>query len=287
VAIVASGSIADRPFGRTVAAIAQRRFTGTLTLGASSMGWRDGLVVSGLGTHPGDGAVKAALAAGLVTSSQASEIVSQLTPDSDDVARVGELGRLGTEQLARLRRRVVANRAMRLFAITTGDFVLDDVLADAPEIVPIDALVIIHHGVRAHYDQTRTLAELARLGDSFRLRVTVEDAIDAFGFGESEQATLAALALGPQTATALVEGSPTVEARVTLAALYALACGGYLDAFSAPTRPATATSPVVGAPRAHTSTVVPAPGAVVIRQWPPVSSARSTIVDRPRCPGAG
>src|SRR5689334_9048943 len=110
-ALVASGSIADRPFGRTVAAVAQRRFTGTLTLGSSGIGWRDGLVVSAKGAHPADGAIKTALGAGLLTSTQASAILAGLKRDSDDVAAVAEHAKLTGEQGIKLRRRVVANKA--------------------------------------------------------------------------------------------------------------------------------------------------------------------------------
>jgi len=245
VGVVATGTIADRPFGRTFAAIAQRRFTGDLRLQAGTqrhvIGFRDGALVAAEGRHPADSAVKTALAAGLITSSQASEIVRAVRPESDDVAVVGELARLGPEHVMRLRRRVLANRAMRLFAAEAGEFALDDTPAlPVPEVVPIDVRVIIYQGARAHFADERFTRELAALGDTFRLAVE-PDALDGFGFGEIEGAileVLAARALGP---AALLDALPDAEPRVALAVLYAVATYGYCEIggarAAAPTRP--------------------------------------------------
>ena len=72
-AVVATGTLADRPFGRTVAAVAQRQFTGDLRVQAGTqrhmIGFRDGAVVAAEGKHPADSAVKTAMSAGLITSS--------------------------------------------------------------------------------------------------------------------------------------------------------------------------------------------------------------------------
>src|SRR5687768_18610204 len=125
---VATGNIADRPFGRTVAAVAQRGFSGELRVSAGiqtvKVGWQAGAIVAAAGTHAADSAVKTALGAGLITSSQASEVLRQMIPGGDEIAVVAEHGRLGPEQATRLRRRVVANRAMRMFGVDGGIFEL-------------------------------------------------------------------------------------------------------------------------------------------------------------------
>ena len=256
--IVATGTIADRPFGRTIATIAQRRFTGELRLVAAGqklgIGFRDGLVVAATGSHPADSAVKVALGAGLITSSQAAEILRAVQPGSDDVAIVGAAGRLAADQVTRLRRRVVANRAMRLFAADGGEFAIDDTLAMpiAPDLVPIDPRVVIFQGVRAHYTEERILRELATIGDTFRLRDAIAgpELGAVYGFGEHEQPALDALAARPLAPTALVQAVPAVEPRGVLAALYALAVCGHAEVVSQRITPpgGTVASAITGGP---------------------------------------
>jgi Flp pilus assembly protein TadD len=229
VSIVANGTIGDRPFGRTIAAISLRGFTGELRMDTGgAIGFADGHVVSAAGTHPADSAIKSALGIGLITSSQAAEILRSPAPTGDDVALVAERAKLGEDQAARLRRRVVANRAMRLFAADQGAFTVDDQLPDAPPIVPIDARVIVYHGARSHFVEDRAMRELGRLGLEFRLKPYAAD-LDSFGFGEAEQAVLDALGRQAWQPIALAGAVPTVEARTTLAVLYALAMFGAVD----------------------------------------------------------
>jgi tetratricopeptide (TPR) repeat protein len=263
--IVASGTVGDRPFGRTVATVARRRFTGELRLdGAGAIGWRDGWVVAAAGSHPADSAVETARAAGLITAAQAAELVSQRSTAADEVAVVGRSARLSPEQIARLRRRVVANRAMRVFAPEAGQFVLDDAptLAVAPDMVPIDPRVIVYQAVRAHYADARLHAELAALGDRFALRADAD--VAGFGFGDVERPVVEALSVGHTPAT-LVQATSGVEPRVALAALYALAVYGYVE-------------PVVPA-RAAPSTSIASPDRAA---RPPRRAGRSTGLDADR-----
>lgn len=285
--VVATGTIADRPFGRTIATIAQRRFTGELRLVAGGqqlgIGFRDGLIVAASGSHPADSAVKIALGAGLITSSQASEIMRTVAPGSDDVAIVGSAGRLAADQVARLRRRVVANRAMRLFAVDAGEFAIDDTLAMpvAADLVPIDPRVVIFQGVRAHFPEERILRELATLGDSFRLRDAIAGAElgAVYGFTEHEQPAIDALAARPLAPTALVQAVPAVEPRGVLAALYALAVCGHAEVATQRVTPSggTAASAITGGsssgPRRKTPT-------------PPGRPAKPSATPRPRAAAA-
>lgn len=234
--VVTSGNVSDRPFGRTFAAITQRRFTGELRLTAGgkvfTIGWRDGDVVAAAGDHPADSAVKTAMSAGLITSTQASAILRSVSPGADDAAVVAEATRLGPDNLARLRRRVAANRAMRLFAFDDGAFVLDDALTlpVPPDLAPIDARVILYQGVRAHFSDERVRRELLSFGAAFRLKAELadDDTLAGFGFGEAERPVIEALR-SSISLTALVGAAPAVEPRITHAVLYALTTSGLVD----------------------------------------------------------
>ncbi len=248
--VVASGSVGDRPFGRTIAAVSQRQFTGELRLTANgqvyTIGWRGGDVVAAAGNHPADSAVKTAMSAGLITSTQASAILRSVSAGVDDVALVAESTRLGPDNVGRLRRRVIANRAMRLFAFEDGQFVLDDVLTldVPPDLVPIDARVILFQGVRAHFSEDRARRELATFGGTFQLDAELadDDALAGYGFGQAELPVIEALR-SPISLTALVGAAPSVESRVAHAVLYALVMSGL----------AQPVSPAIVAPASQTS----------------------------------
>ena len=284
-AVVATGTIADRPFGRTIATVAQRRFTGELRLVAGAqrlaIGFRDGLVVAAQGAHPADSAVKIALSAGLVTSTQASAILRAVQAGGDDVAIVGQEARLGAEQVVRLRRRVIANRAMRLFAVEAGEFVLDDQLAMtvATDLVPIDPRVVIFQAVRAHYPEPRTLRELASLGDTFHLRegLAGPQLAATYGFGDQELPALDALAARPLAPTALVQAVPALEPRGVLAALYALVVCGHAEVVTQRITPPGGTS---------ASTITGAAGPRRKASTPPTRMPRASTTARPRAAAA-
>ena len=290
-AVVATGRLADRPIGRTLATVAQRGFTGELvvTSGAatSTIRWRDGYVVGATGGHPADSAVKVALGAGLISSSKVGEVLAALgrAPAADDVSVVAEVGRLAPEHVPRLRRRVVANRAMRVFAYAEGELVLESEPAGPtpPEIVPIDARVIVYQGALAHLTDERLHHDVARLGHAFQLRPELGEALDAFGFGAAEAPVLDALAALSVSPTTLVQAAPEVDPRVSLAVLYAVAMWGYAEPIGG--RAATTTAPPVSA--AVTSAAAasaPAPSAPAPANVtpPPASTPRRGATRRTR-----
>ncbi len=295
-AVVATGSLADRPIGRTLATVAQRRFDGELTVRASGKAWtivwREGYIVGATGAHPADSAVKVALGAGLVSSSKASEILSALAASAgrDDIDVVAEVGKLAPEHVVRLRRRVVANRAMRLFALEEGELVLDtDVTSTPPpDMVPVDARVIIYQGALAHLTDARFKRDLATVGDVFQLRDDVAGALETFGFGDTERPVLVALSGRTLSPSTLVQAAPDVEPRVTMAVVYALAMWGYVEsagpritgqvAVAAAAPPvAPAPSPDVGASRAPGAQAAAAPAAAAPAAPRPRSPTRQKV----------
>ena len=74
---VAQGQVGDRPFGRTVYAIAARGFSGELRLTQDGqtykVGWREGRIVAADSPAPSDTIGRIALGAGLVTTAQLSD----------------------------------------------------------------------------------------------------------------------------------------------------------------------------------------------------------------------
>src|SRR5687767_6175009 len=128
--VVARGAVQDRPWGRTLSFVADRRFSGELFVDADGkryvVGFDDGAVVAATSPLATDAAVRVALTAGLVKSSQVAEINRQVGshPGLDEVDAVAGAARLGRDQADRLRRRVIAHKAIRGFALDRGEFVL-------------------------------------------------------------------------------------------------------------------------------------------------------------------
>ena len=129
---LARGTVADRPWGRTLAALGLRGVTGQLTLVADgkrfAVAFERGAVVAAPSPLASDAAVRVALTSHLVSSSQVAEISRRqaAAPDRDEIEVIAELARLGPEHALRLRRRAIAQRAARTFSINHGEFVVTD-----------------------------------------------------------------------------------------------------------------------------------------------------------------
>src|SRR5262249_44191906 len=132
---LARGTVADRPWGRTLGALGMRQFTGQLTLAADgkvyAVVFGRGAVLGAYSPLPSDAAVRVALTGHLISSTQVADIARRqmAAQGREEIELVAELARLSPEQALRLRRRVVAQRAARTFSIDRGEFVLDDEIA--------------------------------------------------------------------------------------------------------------------------------------------------------------
>ncbi|MCE9577078.1 MAG: DnaJ domain-containing protein [Deltaproteobacteria bacterium] len=283
-AIVAHSTIGERPWGRTFAAIAARRFDGVLAITAEGrqfrVGWRGGAVVAADSPLPADAITRVALTGQLVSSSQVGDIMRILAaaPDRSEVDVIAEVARLSPDQVARLRRRAVAVRAMRTFALTAGDVILDD--APPPQSdVAIDARAITYAAIKAHFVEARLLAELAAFGVAFRLRDEAVADLPQYGFGEVERPALGALREALRSPHELEEACPTVEPRVIRTMLYALAAFGAVE---------IAGAPVTGQiPRLNAATMPPRPGNTTAPPRPgdtPVRGAPTPAPDRAASP---
>src|SRR5689334_22615081 len=234
--VVARGAVHDRPWGRTMSFVADRRFSGELVVDAEArryiVGFDDGAVVAAYSPLGTDAAVRVALTAGLVTSSQVAEINRQVAshPDLDEVDAVAGAARLGKDQADRLRRRVIAHKAIRGFALERGDFVLVDErsLPYHPDHA-IDVRALIYLGARTHMTEQRLLQELARVGPGFQLRSDAIATLPQYGFGEAEKPILAALRAAPLAVLDLAAAAPELDPRTVRSIVYSLAVTNALD----------------------------------------------------------
>jgi hypothetical protein len=251
--IVAAGHVSERPFARTIYAIAARRLTGDLVLTEGGrryvVGWDRGQVVGAESAAPTDSAGRVALTAGLVTSTavaQSLQIMAQ-RPGADQIDVLAELARLSPDHVASLRRRVLAHRAARMFALADARFELDDrrVVPDEP-VPPIDPRWLIYHGLRSHYDEARLDRELSTLaGKTVGLAPDAFGVIGHFGFGERERPVLEILRDRTIGLDELAASTGGLERRAVLAVVYALGACDCLAIGSAPARPTPAPMPAV------------------------------------------
>jgi tetratricopeptide (TPR) repeat protein len=298
-AIVARGTVADRPWGRTFAFVASRGFTGELALVADgkryTVGWRGGAVVAAASPLVADAVARIAMTAQLINPSQVGEIMraQAAAPDVDEIDVIARTVGLSAEQTQRLRRRAVATRAMRTFAIPAGELTLDDAVepSGGPELA-IDARAIAFAGVKAHFEDKRLLEELAWLGLTFRLRDEAIAELAQYGFGEPERRPLEILRDRTVSPHELEQACPDAEPKTVRALLYVLACFGAAESrgsaaprsaspsIAPPVRPA---SPSIAAPvrSASPSIAQPPPRAAPASQ-PPPRPAPSTSQPPPR-----
>ncbi|MBK9035591.1 MAG: DnaJ domain-containing protein [Myxococcales bacterium] len=268
--IVAEGSIADRPFPRTFAAIAARAFTGELIVTSGGreyrIGWRDGAVVGATSPHPADSAAKIAVTLGVLSSTQASEVARVIAANAgcDEVEVVARVARLTSEMVGRLARRLAATRAARIFSIESGEFQLDDT-PPMGAITPVDPRWIMYSGVRTHYTIDRLHREVSRLAGAIEVP---EDAdLSAFGFGEGE-ADIVARVRGARLN--LLPPPADLDGRVVEAIALVLLSTGVAAA-------------VAGDPIPMASPAVPAsPRTRVTSSSPPRARDASTAIPRPR-----
>lgn len=227
------GGVTDRPWGRTLATIGLRSMSGQLTVHTDgrefAVVFSQGAVVGAFSPLPADSVARVALTAGLLTAAEVNEAARrQSLDDGTDV--VATIGRLTPDQVARLRRRATAHRAARTFALERGEFVLTDTVTIGwhPE-AAVDVRAVIYLGARLTLSEQRLASDLGLLGASFRLRDDAIVDLPQFGLTDLERPILAALRQGASL-HAIESGSPGLDQRTVRACIYALACGGAIDA---------------------------------------------------------
>lgn len=251
------GSVCDRPWGTTLASLAQRKLCGELVVTADNkrcaIGLLDGAVIAATTSFVADSIARVALTSHLVTSTQVGEITKQLaaSPDRDELDVVATIAHLSPEQSHQLRVRLVAQRAARTFAMDGGSFVVEDQLTLRP--APgseVDMRAVIYQGARLFLSEQRLAEELRSFGTHFTLDPTAFDDVHAFGIADTEHAIIAALSAGASMAE-LEALHREIDPRTMQALVYALASFNALTAVHAPrtVTPSQPTAPRTTTPR--------------------------------------
>lgn len=246
---LARGKVEDRPWGWTFGALALRGVTAQLTLVADGkrfrVAFRAGAIVGAHSPLASDAAARIALTSNFVSSTQVAEIVREQTahPERDEIDVITDRARLSPEQALRLRRRTVAHRAARTFALERGDFIVEDTI-DIPTVPgsELDARAVVYLGARQNLTEGRLGAELGQIGAWFQLKPEALEDLPYFGFTDVERPALELLATGASLAELEATG---VEQRTVRAVVYALASCAAVTVEATPRKVPTA--PVVPA----------------------------------------
>jgi curved DNA-binding protein CbpA len=228
-ALLARGSVTDRPWGMTLGALGMRGLTGQLTLVSDGKSFQvafdRGAVVAAHSPLVSDAAVRLALTSNLVNSTQVADITRRMgaARDRDEIEVLAELARLTPDQAQRLGRRLVAQRAARTFSLDRADFTVDDEIT--LPITPgneLDIRAIIYMGAKSNLSEDRLAAELDMFGGWFQLKPDRMSELAQYGFTATEKPALQMLVGGANLAD--VEAAlPDLGPRAIRAVVYALA----------------------------------------------------------------
>lgn len=263
--IVASGHVTDRPFARSVYWVAAKRFGGDLILSQDGqeyrVTWQGGAVIGAQSPLSADSEGRIALTAGLVTSTQLGDVLRRpATPGKSHLALLAEVARLSPDQVVSIQRRAFAQRALRIFALESASFMLDDQpsLARDPSLPSLSVHWLIYQGVRAHYTEERLATELAGVrGMRFRLAPQGRSYLSEFGFALPARRWLGSLGGQPdehgQTMNEIAAACPDMPRKEVIAMIYALLATDVVEAVGA--------APVRTEPLSHLRTgPIPRPG---------------------------
>ena len=237
---LARGNITDRPWGRTLGALALRGLTGQLDVLSDgrtySIAFDQGIVVGASSPLANDAAVRVAMTGGLVSSTQVNDLSRRLAAarGRDEIDVIAEAVRLQPDQATRLRRRVVAQRAARTFSVDSGEFVVVDRVT--VPVVPgseLDIRSVIYMGARNNLSDQRLESELDQMGTFFTLKPGADGDLPYFGFAENERAVVERLRRGA-TFVELHQAAPEIDGRTQRAIVYSLVSCAACDATFAP-----------------------------------------------------
>jgi hypothetical protein len=229
VAELARGQITDRPWGLTFGQIGLRAVSGQLTVRASDgreykVAFEEGAIVGATSPQPADAVTRIAMTSGLISSSQVANVARQIaaTPEIDEIALLASACRLGPDQVAKLRRRVLMQRAARTFSVEAGSFVLEEdiTIPTAPD-AAVDVRSVVYQGARLNLSELRLVAELRALGSRFTLGETALEHAEWFGLDAQAMPVLDALR-GGTTLPEIEARHREIDPRTVQSVIYAL-----------------------------------------------------------------
>ncbi len=226
---LARGAVGDRVWGCTIASFAMRQLTGELAVGAGSDHVRvvlyNGAVVAAWSSLVADSAARIGMTLNVVTSTQVVQVSKLISaaPERDEIEVIADALRLAPDLAQRLRRRVIAQRAARTFALDRAPYVLDDQIRMA--VVPggeLDMRGVLYLGARNYVPAGRLASDVRLLGGRVAFSPELIDDLGQFGFGPDETPVIDALRDGASV-DELVADRADYQRRLVEAVTYALA----------------------------------------------------------------
>jgi hypothetical protein len=261
------GTVSDRPWGITLAALGLDGRTGQLTLTDDEerryrVAFYKGMVVGASSPLAVDSAVRVALTTKQITPSQANDLKQRIkiAPNLDEIQIIGRTLRWPQPQEDQLRRDVIIRAAARTFAIDRGTYVLDGRIGDAGIEGKVDVRAIVYFGTRMNLSNERLAFDLRQLGAWFVLKPKTTVDVTGFGFTDAETPILDELRGGTNLASLEAKHRDVVDPRRASAVLYALAVCDAVVCCEPPGMAVTVEVPTVPQP---------APPAPQPTPWPP------------------
>ncbi len=186
--VVVKGTVADRPWGATLAALGLEGRTGQLDLVGGDQRFQiafvHGHVVGATSPLPVDSVARIALSNRLITALQAKTYGK-----IDDVDRFADAMKLTAPQTIHLKRRVLVQRVARTFSVDAGDYSVDErITIPALLGVEVDIRAAIYLGMRMNLSQQRLTRTMHKVGHArFVLEPSAINELAKFELGEEEQ----------------------------------------------------------------------------------------------------
>lgn len=207
--ILVKGSLTDRPWAATLAAISSSGESGELTLQSEGKVYRlafaKGRLVGAASPAPADSLQRIALASHLVPPASVAA-ATRIVGRSDDVAKFTDAIGLVGDAAAQFERRVIVQRAARTFAAERGDYVVSKRIT-IPVVagVEVDVHAAIYRGMRTNLSEPRLSADLRQLGARFILHPEAMEHVARFDLDPEAEPILDELRAGTS--------APELEAR--------------------------------------------------------------------------
>ncbi len=219
------GSLTERPWAATLAAIGSSGLSGQLTLHGEGKVYRlafaKGRLVGAVSPAPSDSMQRIALASHVVPPANVA-VATRIVGRSDDIAKFADSAGLAGDDAVQFVRRVIVQRAARTFAEERGDYVVADRITIPVVEIEVDVHAAIYRGKRANLSELRLTADLRKLGARFILHPEAAEHVARFDF--DPEADLIIEALRDGTSAAELEGRfRTLDPRLIYAVLGSLA----------------------------------------------------------------